>query len=454
MRTTLADESRRGQFVMRRYRWQWIVGGLLTAVIASFTGVGAWQRHLLNAQLEAVRAAGEPVTIAELERLYQPPAAERDATTLWMDGLVALKAAQGANEEAFRYLPLVGDDYRGDPLRAGAPLPEVELAERYLATRSEALRCFREAADRGGSARFPLIESPPPDTVWSEELLFAAQKASRVLELQTLVCAHRGDSAGVVASLDTRLALAASLNGFPDSIAALRQFAILSSAVDDLMELLPRVPFSEDDLARFQHRVRVQGFAIEESRRAVLCGARVSSLSAFTKEARGLRVRGFGGYVWHGLQISFLELMAECVGISQMTWPEALDAIEELEDRMAASNSRFDTWARLHWPSVRTYLEAACLATARQRAADTALAVERYRRRNGRLPSDLTELVPAFLPVLPVDPFTGEILLYACDAEGFAVYSVGLDRIDDGGSEGDQQSRAPDVVVAVRASAR
>jgi hypothetical protein len=47
-------------------------------------------------------------------------------------------------------------------------------------------------------------------------------------------------------------------------------------------------------------------------------------------------------------------------------------------------------------------------------------------------PVRLLDLTPAILPRLPVDPFSGKDLGYNATA-GF-VYSVGPDRVDDGGS--------------------
>ena len=70
----------------------------------------------------------------------------------------------------------------------------------------------------------------------------------------------------------------------------------------------------------------------------------------------------------------------------------------------------------------------------------TLAAVELYRVRNGRLPESLAELVPGVIAELPIDPYTGEPLVYrlaeAGDPSaprGFILYSVGPDLTDDGG---------------------
>lgn len=67
----------------------------------------------------------------------------------------------------------------------------------------------------------------------------------------------------------------------------------------------------------------------------------------------------------------------------------------------------------------------------------TALALESYRLNHGEYPPTLGSLVPSFLPRLPVDRYDGKTLKYALIVHGSEaapiVYSVGVDRTDDGG---------------------
>ncbi|MDD4736754.1 MAG: hypothetical protein PHP44_11690 [Kiritimatiellae bacterium] len=55
-----------------------------------------------------------------------------------------------------------------------------------------------------------------------------------------------------------------------------------------------------------------------------------------------------------------------------------------------------------------------------------------YREREGRLPDQLLDLAPDFLPFVPVDPYDGQPFRYA--RESGVVYSVGKDLLDSGGS--------------------
>ena len=67
------------------------------------------------------------------------------------------------------------------------------------------------------------------------------------------------------------------------------------------------------------------------------------------------------------------------------------------------------------------------------RSAAVGVACERFRLAKGRWPTELEELVPHFLDQLPADPFDGQPLKMKYSDGTFVVYSVGIDRVDNGG---------------------
>lgn len=70
-----------------------------------------------------------------------------------------------------------------------------------------------------------------------------------------------------------------------------------------------------------------------------------------------------------------------------------------------------------------------------------ALAIERHRRKHGRPPAKLVDLVPAFLSAVPVDWMDGQPLRYRLNADGtFTLWSIGEDLKDDGGDGSDAVS--------------
>ena len=90
------------------------------------------------------------------------------------------------------------------------------------------------------------------------------------------------------------------------------------------------------------------------------------------------------------------------------------------------------------------YVETCAFAQTLLECTRTACAVERYRLANKRLPTNLDELIPSFLPAVPNDPILGKPLLYKPSADGsFTVYGVGWNGIDDGGSIQPSQQTDP-----------
>lgn len=80
-------------------------------------------------------------------------------------------------------------------------------------------------------------------------------------------------------------------------------------------------------------------------------------------------------------------------------------------------------------------LEARDLAEAHRAAALVALACLAFHADRGAWPVALAELVPAYLPSVPLDPFSGAPLVYRLQDGAPVLYSVAADRVDDGGLE-------------------
>lgn len=72
-------------------------------------------------------------------------------------------------------------------------------------------------------------------------------------------------------------------------------------------------------------------------------------------------------------------------------------------------------------------------AEAEIRSAVAALAIERYRSATGKTPASLSDLAPAYIEAVPLDPFGDRPLRYVVDLAGYSVYSVGENGKDDGG---------------------
>ena len=67
------------------------------------------------------------------------------------------------------------------------------------------------------------------------------------------------------------------------------------------------------------------------------------------------------------------------------------------------------------------------------RAAETICALQVYYIDHGEYPESLDALVPDYMPEVPIDPFTGDPMVYRQEGEPYTLYSLGADMEDDGG---------------------
>jgi hypothetical protein len=70
----------------------------------------------------------------------------------------------------------------------------------------------------------------------------------------------------------------------------------------------------------------------------------------------------------------------------------------------------------------------------------TELALRCYRCAQRTAPENLGELVPKFIQQVPPDMFGGRPIVYRARGTNWVLYSLGADRIDDGGKAVEQSS--------------
>lgn len=148
------------------------------------------------------------------------------------------------------------------------------------------------------------------------------------------------------------------------------------------------------------------------------------------------------------------------------TWPQklvsTLQTIERNRYLEGTRRPRLGLFERQTPPAGGPYLSfgvrQAASELAARRVALAALGIELSRRDSGTPPPSLLALVPAYLPGVPQDPFTGSAIAYVTMSDQYRVYSVDQDMKDDGGltygvgSRGErqpQQSQPRDLGVRV-----
>jgi hypothetical protein len=122
----------------------------------------------------------------------------------------------------------------------------------------------------------------------------------------------------------------------------------------------------------------------------------------------------------------------ELVELSREPYYMAKDRLNRFDAEIASCSKVFFL-TRLLLPALPKTQVIAARKRAEVRTAQVGLALQAYRERTNTDPASLAGLVPAYLPQLPVDPFTGKGLHYVHAGSEVVVYSVGKNGRDDGG---------------------
>ncbi len=294
---------------------------------------------------------------------------------------------------------------------------------------------------------------------------------ARALKFDALVAAERGDGRRVVDDLAAMAGLGHQLRDSEFLIVDLVGIALYSMAVSTTGELLEQRPgvFTDAQLvelasmlspaARSESQFRVR-FSIERQQVLDLLqrtysddgsgdGVLVSDgLRFFDSLGRGPMLPGTGTSA--GLATLGPVLSAVTAGRAE-TWSYYDNLV-----RAAEQFGNLPLWERqehLTEPGagkhqilrMRLFL-AEVMVTAFEKATiapefvlqdrdaiRVAIALEQYRRAKGAWPAALRDLVPAYLPEVPPDRYNGKPLGYVLVNGKPRIYSVGRDRIDDGG---------------------
>jgi len=242
-------------------------------------------------------------------------------------------------------------------------------------------------------------------------------------------------------------------------VSQLVRTALGKMAIDEIQRGMNEATFSDADLARLQTGLRE--FRFESGLKQALIGERAMAYTACIDplkmtdgkttptpdEVRAIASRPPQRVADAAKILEVFRRMIECADKPPLESIRTGKEVEAELDELLKSPIGNLTYIMtlLLVPATGYAAEGFADATARRDAADVALAVELYRRKHGYWPKDLAQLVPEFLPVVPVDPFDGKPLRMTVSAEEFKAYSIGRDGTDDGGKLSDQVTPGNDA---------
>jgi hypothetical protein len=411
---------------------------LLAALSVAFYFRGRQQQALraVQAEIDRIHAAGEPITTEDMVKFHRVPDGTFDATQLWIDAIETAASIKVGNEAS---LPIVGEGQLDD-LRADAPQSPLPMAEQLLAAHAETIDKTRQAAAAGGECRYPVDFSQGINALLPH--IQDARGLTRILSLRLHVAVENGDVATALESLELQLALAQTMEHEPTLIAQLVRISVIQIGLTDLRALLGALPLSEPQLARLQTRL-----AAVDAHGPVkngLLGERAMGFHTFhhLSQLEGMELlAGEDGQLQRpGDCALYLDLMRESVEAADQPPREARLAAAQIEDRVRSRLATKNPLDRLEvvgtmllFPATTGALDATARAQATCDAAIAAIAFRRYQLEHQRPPESLESLVPEFLSAVPLDPFAAgnSPLKLVIDGDQFAIYSVGANLQDD-----------------------
>ena len=388
----------------------------------------------LKARIDAIQSAGYPVTCAELDIWYKiPPNVENAAYTIEE----ALSVFKKWDKEKSESLPIIGSAKlppRSEPLATDMKT----IITEYVADNNEALELLHQASGVE-YCRYPINLSAGFATLVPN--LSEIRNAVRSLELEAVLYADEGNGAAATLSAISCFGIARSLVREPLIISQLVRCACQNAAISSIEQVLNRVELTDEQLSELAECMR-QSESISDISRAFV-GERCIGIDFFNNPGiinpRSVRINPlFSLYKAVGMAeadaVIYLDLMdgyMKCTRLPLHERQKAADAI----------GVKFNSVSKAHlllhtiMPSLSGVITQDLRTIAHLRVGDTALAVQRYRLKTGKLPEKLTDLVPEYFKSVSKDPFDGNDLRYKKLDDGFEVYSIGPDLSDDGGKE-------------------
>jgi hypothetical protein len=421
----------------RRFKmWHAIVGlALFLLVLSHITG-----SYKLRERLQDLRAQGYPLAIAELNSMYTISEGTRNAADIY---LAAFSNFIEWDKSGTSALSKAQSPERTEPLDDSAR----QLLEKFLSENQKTFTLLHEAASIE-HCRYPIDLTEPLN--WDDPLFNNVRNCARLLYIDALIQCDNNAPDKALVSIRANLMLARSMN-IPTVDYRLTYTGLRGWTYRSIQRVLNRIQLSDEQLQNLSEWIKAPH--IDEDFKRLLIAEQCLGIYTLRAPIREIASRtGYGKGIlpmlipWKMLglcyrdTLAFIDLMQKLIDAMDLPNPERLDAFKAVQESINAGG-RGGILTDMIWP-IRIYLlNIDVRHLALLRTTQTALAVERYRLAEGRLPKSLDDLVPAYIDAIPDDPFDGSPLKYRVRQSGYVVYSVGQDLTDEGGTEQGTQGR-------------
>ncbi len=396
-------------------RWRWVC----LALVVLATGLFWWNHMSANGRradrLAAAKAAGYPVTLAELEKWRPAPPPGQNAALIVLEAAEQRKSL-GSREDSIQ------------SRRGGEPLdPETKEVLQELVTQNRAcLELLHKAAALSGKSRYPATLTNGVSV--NLPYLASIKGLLQLLRHSAALHAENGEAEAAVTDVLASVRVARTLEDEPFLISQLVRISGMAITTASLERVLSRVRFSESQLVRIEESLGAAESMISHAQIQAFAGERCLGREWFESPALrrspiyqvqrlfGLTDRDYG-YYW--------EMTDQIIAAAKLPFPDRVTEYKRLEKTQGAI-PRWYVFSRLIAPSASKSLFKFVSETANLRAARTAVAIERYTlAHEGKLPGILADLAPAWQPAPLADPYTGGPLQFTKLSKGYLIFSLG-----------------------------
>ena len=440
---------------------------LLTAALSvPFSLLSGWDvvtSARLNAQLKAIRDAGDPITMTDLAKTYPEPLPGRNAAIFYNEAFQRMEAQPELPENRLRLLPIVGTAQL-PPTDRDVPPAMVRAVRDYLKDNAEILDLLRNATALD-ECKFEIDFTKGPGMLLPH--LAKLRQAARLLALEAVERTEGGKPDEAADSLVACLRCGQAVRREPILISYLVRVACDAIAFDQVERWASRAKPSPKALERVEAAVAAatdhkgleramageRCFGIDIYQNYVLKPNRGALLGALGVGAdpAGMAVLGVIPQAYFKTDmLYYLDIMNRYVAAARMPYPEALQAGTQVGRNLDQEIPKYYFVSRMILPALSRVFFTAQRHLAQGECALLGLAALRYRDKHGRLPDALQALVPDFAPTVPPDPFDGKPLRYRKDGDGLVLYTVGENGKDDGGDTARREGKQPDIGFRVR----
>jgi hypothetical protein len=406
--------------LFRVWRWTKRVAGVLVLLAAvTLAAAPTITNHLVERERDRIRAAGEPLTCADL--VQSLPRGTPNAADIYQQAFDALDRTEEEEE-----LTGLWSAQELAPEWIESMRPVVEKNGEYFALLEEAAGIE--------ACVFPVEWERRLDA--EEPHLADLRSAVRMVAARALVLASDGKADEALESCTLVPAMAQHLSGEPVIVGQLVRYAIVSIGIRAVEQVLNRCdPSAEACRELYDRMAEVE---LSESLMDAVRGERAFTRECLFDTAREVasEARGWAAYLIHAeLNIDerlCLRAMDEQMEALQLPWPAAKREADAVLDRVSKLPASVYTLSTSMMPRFGLVAELCRLTGSRLDVCRIGLALRAYQAEHGRYPDSLDDLAQAGWAV-PADSFTGEPYHYRLEGNGFIVWGVGRDLDDDGG---------------------